>query len=169
MVVIIFATLIFSGIWFMQLDILGANYIKQYYKFFLVGYVCACISKEKVFNVVKCIFLILIIYSIVYKVMYGLDTLLPTDAKAYLAMAFLYLLVYEWQKILNISEKNVVCWLGKNSLYIYLYQFLVLNIGVGTGIVKVISIFCTATILSILLVLVFNRSAKIRALLFGEF
>lgn len=147
----------------------GVNYIAQYYVFFLMGYACACIEGKNVSGMMKVILLLLLVYYVIYKLVYGVDAGFPSQLTTYLMMAMLYFLAYECQKLIGISENNVVCWLGRNSLYIYLYQFLCLNIGIGTGVVRVISIFCTATTISVLLVLVLNRSAKIRAVLFGEF
>lgn len=167
---LIFSSFIFLG-WatIVAGNVLGTNYIKQYYGFFLVGYACACIKNEKITDAVKGIFLLLLIYYVIFKLVYGIETEFPSQLMAYLMMALLYFIAYACQKLMKISENNIICWLGRNSLYIYLYQFLCLNIGIGTGIVRVISIFCTATGISVLLTLVLNRGAKVRALLFGEF
>ena len=147
----------------------GVNYLKQYYVFFLIGYACACLEKEKIYNITKALFFLLAGYYILYKLAYGIESVFPSQMLAFLMITILYLFVHQCQRLFRITEKNIMCWLGRNSLYLYLYQFLCLNIGIGTGSVRVISIFCTSTAISVALALLLNRSKKIRTVLFGEF
>lgn len=133
LVVIFLSLFVFSGLSLIETNmrLWGWDYLKQYYVFFVVGYVCACLKEEIVHDAVKIVFILLAAYFSLYKLFYSIETAFPSQLTAFFMISFLYLLVCKCQKILKITEKNIICWLGKNSLYLYLYQFLCLNIGVG--------------------------------------
>lgn len=167
--VLVLSWFAFIGISLVPVNVFGVNYLKQYFGFFLAGYICACMERTELLRLVKVITSVLGVYYLCCKIANSTAIIFPADAKSYLVIGIMYIVICECAKRIKITNKNIVCWFGRNSLYIYLYQFVCLNIGWGTGMIRVITIFCTATTISVLLVLVLNRSAKVRAVLFGEF
>ncbi len=64
---------------------------------------------------------------------------------------------------------NALALIGRRSLEIYLCQCICLNIGLGTGIVRIVTIFITATTLSILLSYITNNLKILKLILYGKY
>lgn len=80
-------------------------------------------EKEKVYNIAKALFLLLAVYYVVYKLYYGIEAVFLSQMLAFLMITISYLLLYWCRDLFKITEKNIVCWLGRNSLYLIYTSF----------------------------------------------
>ena len=79
-------------------------------------------------------------------------------------------IIYYIVKIIRIREINkALSYLGKYSLEIYLFQSLVLNIGIGNGTIRILSIFISASVLSIIFAYLTKKNTYTNAVLYGRF
>lgn len=133
---------------------------------FTLGYYLA-IYFDKIKKYMKYMFIpSIIIYSILfpYYNVY-IDNILVFYVISISAMIIIYNLVI-WNKSRKIEK--VLSFFGRKSLEIYLCQCVCLNIGIGNGLLKVISIFITATTISAILAKVTNQYYITRAFLYGN-
>lgn len=122
------------------------EHIKKYLKYLVVPSVIIYIWAFSKFNVIvdnKLIYYLISISAII--IIYNIVTKI------------------KYEKI-----NNGLAFLGKKSLEIYLCQCICLNIGIGKGVLRIISIFITATTISTVLAIITNKYDVTNALLYGK-
>ncbi len=72
-------------------------------------------------------------------------------------------------RVQNYKISNLFSFLGKYSLEIYLCQCLCLNIGIGTGYLRILTIFISASTISIVLSILTNKIKPLKTMLYGKF
>lgn len=153
--------------WKLPVEYMGIYWLRLYFPIFVVGYY---IGKYKESFISNCKYFIipsvLIICLFFKNYLSGNNSILGTYT---LSLSICLLLYFIISKInLNIF-KTVFSYLGRYSLQIYLCQCLCLNIGYGTGWIRIITIFLSATSLSIIITYITNKIKILKGVLFGLF
>ena len=167
----LYLDVIFSIVFYIILGIIpnsnfGIYNIKLYFPIFAFGYF---LKKEylKKYSWKYIVFFIIIYIVLLLKCA---NTFLYNHFEYYLISFSAIFLIY--QTILRIKEFKVckiLSFFGKYSLEIYLCQCLCLNIGIGQGYLRVITIFISATIISVILSIITNKSNFLKMLLYGKY
>lgn len=144
----------------------GIYNIQLYFPIFAFGYY---LKKEylKKYSWKYILSFIIIYIVLLYKCA---DTFLYNHFEYYLISFSAIFLIY--QLIIRIKEFkicNLLSFFGKYSLEIYLCQCLCLNIGIGQGYLRVLTIFISATTISVLLSIITNKFNVIKMILYGKF
>lgn len=144
----------------------GIAKLQIYFPIFALGYYLA-MNFDKIKKYMKYMFIPSIILYVVLFPFYHvtIDSIPIFYLISISAMIIIYHLVI-WNKSDKMNE--VLCFFGKKSLEIYLCQCVCLNIGLGKGLLRVSSIFITATTISAILAKVTNRYYITRAILYGN-
>ena len=107
----------------------------------------------------------IIIYLIVFP-MY--NVIIDNVIIFYIISTSAIIILYNLVELLKNNKINMILgYFGKKSLEIYLCQCVCLNIGLGRGLLRVITIFITATAISIILAEITNRFYITKMLLYG--
>jgi fucose 4-O-acetylase-like acetyltransferase len=153
-------------VWFLPIQYFGIYFIRIYLPFFVLGYYLAKYKDNILPNLKYYVIPCIIFYCLtIFNWQVGYENALVTYMLAISSMIILYVVV----KL--VSKKYIsksLMWIGRNSLYIYLCQCVCLNIGIGTGTVRVITIFISATIISVLLTIISTSNKFTKLLLYGQ-
>ena len=144
----------------------GIMRLQIYFPIFALGYYIA-MNFEKIKKYMKYMLIPSIILYVILFPFY--DVTIDNIPVFYLISTSAMIIIYQlviWNQSNKINE--VLCFFGKKSLEIYLCQCVCLNIGVGKGIVRVISIFITATGISTILAKITNQYHITKAILYGN-
>jgi len=162
-------TLFIIGILFFILPVeyFGMYNLRMYFPLFVLGYGLAS-QKEKIIPHLKYYVIPCLLFFLYY-----FRTWFPGNPNIMLfyLLSISVSMILHWiiTHIKMEKMKQVLAWLGKNSLYIYLYQCLCLNIGYGSGIARVGTIFITATVISSILAYFTSKNKYLKAFLYGSF
>ena len=166
----LYQDILFSIIFYLILKLLpntnfGINLISTYFPIFMFGYFLNVDYFKELSNYALILVIPLyILLFIIYK-----DTYLQNMYVYYLMSMCAIFIIYKI--VINFRSeylKNILSFFGKYSLEIYLCQCLCLNIGFGSGIIKLLSIFISATIISILLTFITNKNKLLSFVLYGK-
>ena len=146
--------------------------VSWYWIYFVAGYGLHSLGKkEYLFRLVGIEVIICIIIKILSNL--GIVSMDNTTMDPWLGMGIVYLVSFQ---MIRYKDKKfmkqlveMLSWLGKNSLPIYLFQLAFLNIGYGTGIIRIITIFVTATLFSVTMTVIVKKSKILSAILLGNF
>lgn len=158
---IIIAFLLFQ----IKIDEFGFANLKYYFPIFCFGYYIS-IYFDKIKPYIKYITVFAFIaYLILFKYFnYGYSNTLVS----YLIAASAIIIIYYLVVLIKIKKINqLLAFFGKRSLEIYLCQCVCLNIGYGEGLIRVITIFITATTISCLLIYITNKFKILKFILYG--
>lgn len=163
---IIYLISIIAMIYMLPESYLGIWKFKLYLPIFIGGYYIAK-YKDKYFKYFKFALIPSIIF---YTFMFDKWTYLSSNIYQWsIAFSGITIIYYIVKKINNNYFKRYFEFLGRYSLELYLCQGLCLNIGFSIGTTRVISIFISATIISILLAYYTKKFRYARAVLYGFF
>lgn len=139
---------------------------KIYFPIFLLGYLI-CSYKEFVLKYLnKFLIFAIIIYLAIFKFYnVNIDNILIYYVISISAIIVLYFASRKIEKNKLITQ--ILSFFGKYSLQIYLLQCICLNIGVGNGLLKIITIFISATGISTILAYITNKNKSTRLILYG--
>ena len=163
---IIVTILITIGLYLLPKENFGIARLQIYFPIFSLGYYLAMYF-EKIRKYLNYMLIPSVIAYIMLFPFYNviIDNVIVFYSISISAMIILYYIV----KVINNRKINeILCFFGKKSLEIYLCQCVCLNLGIGTGIIRVISIFITATVISLLLTYVTNKFKITKILLYGK-
>lgn len=147
---------------------LGVWRIKLHLPIFIVGYYIA-MYKDVVLKYLKYSLIPCIIFYIFMADKWSFSShRLYQWSIAFASITILYYLVKAIRTKVKILDKYFM-FLGKYSLEIYLCQTVCLNIGIGNGTIRVISIFVSATTISIILAYLTRKYKYTKAILYGSF
>lgn len=148
-------------------DNFGIGRLQIYFPIFALGYYVGMYF-EKIKKYLKYLMLpSIIVYFLtfpIYNVI--IDNIIIFYLISISAIIILYNLL---QMLKNTKIIEVLGYFGNKSLEIYLCQCLCLNIGIGTGTIRIITIFITATLISLILTNVSNKFYFTRLILYGKF
>lgn len=171
-------TLLLSVFFFLVITIyetgyLGINYIKEYWPYFLFGYILGALKNNKHFNrIIMVIMGVAIIGCFTHFLSIKDGNLLYDSSITICSICIIYFMIILYVKNVNAKRYRVtyvMAWIGRNSLQLYLCQLICLNIGFGVGVVRIISIFATATLGACLLTVIIKKVPLLNKLLFGTF
>ncbi len=153
--------------WILPVEYFGMYNLRLYFPLFVLGYGLAS-KKETIIPQLKYYVVPCLLFFLYYFRTWQPGH--PSIILFYLLSISVSMMMY-WI-ITHIKIKwieKILSWFGQNSLYIYLYQCLCLNIGYGSGIVRVGTIFITATLISSILAYFTSKNKYVKALLYGSF
>jgi len=143
----------------------GINKLHAYFPIFAFGYY---LKKDYIKKLSwKYILSSLIIYLLLlYKYP---DSFLSINPVYYLISFTAIILIHQIViRIKNFKICNILTFFGKYSLEIYLCQCICLNIGIGSGYLRVLTIFISATSISVILSILANKITPLKLILFGK-
>lgn len=163
---IVFAFLIYIVLEKMSVSYWGLNFIITYLPWFIMGYTIANYKQE-------------LLLKIKYIMLgsgggYGFSRLFVKDGTVELGnfclTIFLICLIYYIAQIIksNVVMTKMMSFFGKYSLNIYLCQCICLNIGYGSGWMRVVTIFVTATLISVALAIMTTKNSILSLVLYGR-
>ena len=162
---IFFTMLIIMVIYLIPKENFGIARLQIYFPIFAFGYYISMYF-ESVKKYLKWLTLpSIIIYLIVFP-MY--NVIIDNVIIFYIISTSAIIILYNLVELLKNNKINMILgYFGKKSLEIYLCQCVCLNIGLGRGLLRVITIFITATAISIILAEITNRFYITKMLLYG--
>lgn len=170
--ILIVVNLIISGvIYLLPNTYFGIYYLQIYFPIFSLGYFVARyfekISKYLIYFSFPSLFAYLLLFP-------KYNVVIDNKIVFYLISTCAIIIIYNiFNYIINTKRiekiNNALALIGRRSLEIYLCQCICLNIGLGTGIVRIVTIFITATTLSILLSYITNNLKILKLILYGKY
>lgn len=166
----IYIDLLISTLFYLILKLLPADYfgiynLQTYFPIFAFGYY---LNKDYL-KKLPWKYMIICLAAYVLLFIKFKDTFLMNRPVYYLiSFAAIYVIYQIVIRIKDYKICNIFSFLGKYSLEIYLCQCLCLNIGFGSGYLRVLTIFITATAISILLSIITNKIPVLKTLLYGK-
>lgn len=150
----------------LPINALGIGRTKLYLPIFLFGY-CIAMYKEVYFEYIK----YMLIPSIVFYIfMFNRWSFLSSKIYQWsIAFAGITIIYYLVKHVRIKTIDDILSFLGKYSLEIYLAQALCLNIGIGSGLLKIVSIFITATTISVIISYLSKFNKYSNSILYGNF
>ena len=163
---IVITILMIIGLYVLPKENFGIARLQIYFPIFSLGYYLAMYF-EKIRKYLKYMLIPSVIAYIMLFPFY--NVIIDNVIVFYLISISAIIILYHIVKMIHNRKINeIFCFFGKKSLEIYLCQCVCLNIGIGTGIIRIISIFITATIISVLLTYLTNKFKITKALLYGK-
>lgn len=166
----IYIDVLISVLFYMILKLLptanfGIYNLQTYFPIFAFGYY---LNKDYLKKISwKCTLICLVVYLLL--LFNYADTFLINKPVYYIISFAAITIIY--QIVIRIKDYkicNILKFFGKYSLEIYLCQCVCLNIGVGSGYLRVLTIFVSATTISILLSILTNKITPLKFLLYGK-
>lgn len=154
------------GLYLLPKENFGIARLQIYFPIFSLGYYLAMYF-EKIRKYLKYMLIPSVIAYIMLFQFY--NVIIDNIIVFYLISISAIIILYNIVKVINNRKINeILSFFGKKSLEIYLCQCVCLNLGIGTGIIRVISIFITATVISVLLTYMTNKLKITKILLYGK-
>ena len=145
---------------------LGIKDISVYFPIFVSGYYLSK-YKEYVLKYLKFALLPAVVVYVVYVNQWTFDS--SVIHKYILALTSIIIAYFIMILLRGSFFKDLLTYLGKNSLELYLCETICLNIGIGTGYLRIISIFISAFILSIMISTLLKSNKYTNFIAFGSF
>lgn len=145
----------------------GIEKVKIYLPIFLLGYSVANYKDSILKYLNKMIIPAIVIYIIAFSYYH---TQIDNILIYYLISTSAIIVIYSITKLIekNSITTSILTYFGKYSLEIYLLQCICLNIGVGQGVVRILTIFVSATTISSILACITNKNKLVRCFLYGK-
>lgn len=172
-VTVLLSVLIFQVLTIYETGVWGINYLKEYYIYFLMGYIIGELRNYKHFN--KMVMLVLgtsVIGCVAHFVNMENGNWLYDSSITISSICIIYFLINFYVKKVKVQQSifaYIITWIGRNSLQLYLCQLVCLNIGFGVGAIRIISILVTATLGACFLTIVIKKIPLLNKILFGAF
>lgn len=143
----------------------GINNIIKYYPIFSLGFYL----KPEYIKKHGMIFILALLIPYTFMLIEYQETFLFNYFVYYLISLIAIAIIYQVAIRIKIKPLiNILCLFGKYSLEIYLCQCLCLNIGIGNGALRVLSVFISASIISVVLSIIISHTTILKFILFGK-